>query len=80
MFPESTLRYSRIGVELLKSNLPEQALEVGRAAVEFNPKALSAWALILANNSAPLVERELAKEKILELDPFNDDIRALKLP
>lgn len=80
MYPESTLRYSRIGIELLKSNLPIQALEIGRAAVSFNPNALSAWALILANASAPLEERILAKEKILELDPYNEEIRALELP
>jgi hypothetical protein len=80
MYPESTLRYSRIGIELLKSNLPIQALEIGRAAVAFNPNALSAWALILANPSAPIEERKLAKEKILELDPYNEEIRALELP
>lgn len=80
MYPESTLRYSRIGIELLKSNLPNQALQIGRKAVAFNPNALSAWALILANPTATLEERKLAKEKILELDPYNEEIRGLKLP
>jgi hypothetical protein len=80
MYPESTLRYSRIGIELLKSNLPNQALQIGRKAVAFNPNALSAWALILANPTATLEERKIAKEKILELDPFNEEIRRLKLP
>jgi tetratricopeptide (TPR) repeat protein len=80
MYPESVLRYSRIGVKLLESDLPDQALEVGRAAVKFNPDAISAWALILANNSAPMEERKNAQKEILRLDPFNDEIRRIEFP
>lgn len=76
-FPESTLRYSRIGVELIKSELWDQALIVGRSAVKFNPNSVSAWALILANVKAPLEERIEAKNEILRLDPYNEEIRNL---
>jgi hypothetical protein len=79
-YPESVLRYSRIGVKLLESGLPNQALEVGRAAVKFNPNAVSAWALILANGSAPIEERKKAQQEILRLDPFNDEIRSIEFP
>lgn len=79
-YPESVLRYSRIGVKLLESGLPNQALEVGRAAVKFNPNAVSAWALILANGSAPIEERKKAQQEILRLDPFNNEIRSIKFP
>ena len=79
-YPESVLRYSRIGVKLLESGLPNQALEVGRAAVKFNPNAVSAWALILANSTAPIEERKKAQQEILRLDPFNDEIRSIKFP
>jgi O-antigen ligase len=79
-YPESVLRYSRIGVKLLESGLPDQALEVGRAAVKFNPNAVSAWALILANGSAPIEERKKAQQEILRLDPFNDEIRSIEFP
>jgi len=80
MYPEAVLRYSQIGVKLLESGLPDQALEVGRAAVKFNPNAVSAWALILANKSAPLEERKNAQKEILRLDPFNDEIRRIEFP
>jgi tetratricopeptide (TPR) repeat protein len=78
-YPESSLRYSRIGAELLKSGLPEQALEVGRSAVEFNPNSVQAWVLILANNSATLGERIRAKQEILRLDPFNIEVQKIVL-
>ena len=79
-FPESSIRYARIGRVLLESNLLPQALELGRAAVKFNPNAPSAWALILLNNSAPLEERVKAKQEVLRLDPFNMEIRGIQFP
>lgn len=79
-YPESSIRYSRIGVKLLESKLPEQALEVGRAAVKFNPNAISSWALILANSNAPFSERLIAKQEILRLDPYNSEIRKFEIP
>lgn len=79
-YPEANLRYSRIGIKLLESGLPDQALEVGRAAVKFNPNAITAWALILANSTAPIDERKKAQQEILRLDPFNDEIRKIEFP
>jgi hypothetical protein len=76
-YPESSIRYTRIGQELIKSNLPGPALELARAAVEFNPNAISAWALILVNNTATLEERIKAKNEILRLDPFNKEVKSL---
>jgi hypothetical protein len=74
-YPESSIRYARIGQELINSNLLDPALLIGRAAVKFNPNAPSAWGLILINNSAPIEERIQAREEIVRLDPFNKDIR-----
>jgi hypothetical protein len=79
-YPESTIRYSRIGQEFIKSNLAEQALEIGRAAAKFNPNAPSAWGLILVNNLAPREERLFAQKELLRLDPHNDEIRNLQIP
>lgn len=79
-FPESSIRYARIGQELIKSNLLPQALELGRSAVEFNPNAPSAWGLILINNYASIDERIKAKNEILRLDPFNKEIRDVNFP
>ncbi len=75
MYPESTLRYSRLGSAMLESNLPVQALEIGRAAIDFNPNAVSGWALILANQSAPIDERKKAAKKIIDLDPYNKIVK-----
>jgi hypothetical protein len=79
-FPESTVRYARIGQEFINSNLGPQALELGRAAVQFNPNALSAWSLLLINNSTPRPERVKAQAEMIRLDPFNNDIKNLNIP
>ncbi len=78
-YPESSLRYQRIGTKLLESNLGKESLEVGRAAVRFNPNSISAWALILANSTAPIDERKNALNQILRLDPYNTEIRKLEV-
>jgi O-antigen ligase len=74
-YPESTVRYSLIGQELLKSGLNIQALDVARSGVQFNPYSAGLWALILVNPSASLEERNIAKIKIIELDPLNKEVR-----
>ena len=73
-FPESTVRYSLIGQELLNSGLTVQSLEIARSGVKFNPNSAGLWALILVNSSASKEERINAKNKILELDPLNKDV------
>jgi hypothetical protein len=77
-YPESSLRYQRIGTKLLESNLGAQALEVGRAAVKFNPNSIAAWGLILANSTAPISERKFALEQLLRLDPYDKKIREIE--
>ena len=79
-FPESVLRYSVITRELLNSQLPQQALEVARSAVKFNPNSPNLWSLILINPSAPIEERQKAKSQILKLDPLNKEVVNYKLP
>jgi hypothetical protein len=74
-YPESVIRYSRIGTTLLTSGLYPQSLDVARSAVKFNPNAISAWILILLNESAPISERQKAKNEILRLDPFNKEVK-----
>ncbi len=58
----------------MRSNLTDQALDIAFSAVEFNPNSAAAWALILVNPSASQEDRVTAKERILELDPFNKDV------
>jgi hypothetical protein len=79
MYPESSVKYNLFTQELLKSNLPQQALEMGRAAIKFNPNAVSAWALIFVNPQAPISERLKARSEIIRLDPFNTEVYKYKL-
>ena len=74
-YPESTVRYSLIGRELLNSGLTQQSLDLARAGVKFNPDSAVLCALILVNSNAQKSERLEAKEKILELDPLNLEVQ-----
>lgn len=73
-YPESSLRYQRIGTKLLQSNLGKEALDIGRAATKFNPNSISAWGLILANSTAPTSERRYALAQLKRLDPYDKKI------
>jgi len=79
-YPESTLRYSRIGDAFISANLAPQALEIGRAAARFNPNAPSAWGLILINNLAPRDERLRAQAELIRLDPTNTQVKDFVVP
>jgi O-antigen ligase len=74
-YPESTVRYSLIGRELLNSGLTQQSLELARSGTKFNPNSAGLWALILANPNAQKSERLEAKVRILELDPLNVEVQ-----
>ena len=75
-FPESTVRYNLIGRELFDSGLTQQSLEIARSGIKFNPYTPALWALILVNPNATIEERFEAKNKILEFDPLNKNVRA----
>ena len=79
MYPESTVRYSRIVVELYRSNLIDQSLDLARSSVKFNPRSVSGWYMIAINEKAPLDERREARKKVIALDPFNKEVVNIKL-
>ena len=70
-FPESIVRYNRLGADLFESGLYDLSLEIGRSAVKFNPNSYQTWILILVNPSATVQERLIAKEQLMNIDPYN---------
>lgn len=78
MYPESSVRYSQVGSQLLKSNLPVQALVVARSAIRFNPNAITSWALLYSNPNATEIEKKQALAELIRLDPNNQNLRKLK--
>jgi O-antigen ligase len=78
LYPRSEARNNLVGLELLKSNLLPQSLEVAKRATQWNPNAVSGWGLIVANPIATNEEREFARLQILRLDPLNKEAKKLK--
>jgi len=77
-YPRSSVKFNLVGQTYIRSNLPTEALEVGRAAVRFNPNAASGWGLILVNPLATVEEKKEAKAQILRLDPLNKEVYQFK--
>jgi hypothetical protein len=73
-YPKSVSRYSTVTRGLLSSGLNSQALALARSAVKFNPNSPALWALIMVNPLAAESERLNAKQKMLSLDPLNQDV------
>ena len=78
-YPQSVTKYSQASRALLESGLPTQSLFLAKKAVQFNPQSVSLWALILVNTSASIQERIDAKNKILELDPLNNEVKNFEI-
>jgi hypothetical protein len=77
-YPESVVRYNRLGAGLYESRLYDLSLDIGRSAVKFNPNSYLTWILILVNPNATYEERLEAKEKLIKIDPYNQVIRDYK--
>jgi O-antigen ligase len=74
-YPQSVTKYSQASRALLESGLPVPSLYLAQKGVEFNPNSSSLWALILINKNASIADRQNAKSRILELDPFNNEVK-----
>jgi O-antigen ligase len=78
-YPESVVRYNRLGADLYSAGLYDLSLEIGRNAVEFNPNSYLTWILILVNPNAPIQERQIAKDELVRIAPQNIDIQNYSL-
>jgi O-antigen ligase len=77
-YPESVVRYNRIGADLYSAGLYDLSLEVGRNAIKFNSSSYQTWILILVNPNATQEERITAKENLIKIDPNNLSIKNYK--
>jgi len=70
-YPESVVRYNRLGADLYNAGLYDLSLQIARDAVKFNPNSYQTWILVLLNPRAPISERQLAKSELMKIDPHN---------
>lgn len=61
----------------MQNQLEAQGLDLAREGAKTFPRSTSIWRLIFQNKSASIEEREAALEKMIELDPRNEELRRL---
>jgi O-antigen ligase len=61
----------------MQNQLETQGLELAREGVKTFPRSTSIWRLIFQNKSASIEERKAALEKMIELDPRNEELKRL---
>ena len=69
-WPINSDRISTIGGVLRLNGYPNEAIEVLRKGIEFNPNHFETWRELSLCKSISESERKLAEEKMKELDPF----------
>ena len=77
MSPESSNLYTSATQIFEQSNLPDLAYKYGKLNTEFNPNHFDAWRLLYALKNSTPEDRKLAKEKMIELDPLNEEWKKL---
>lgn len=69
-FPKNTEYYVVAGIAYANSGFDNIALETALEAVKFNERDFDSWKLIFENPNSSSLQKELAKTKLLTLDPF----------
>ena len=69
-WPINSDRISTIGGVLRLNGYPNEAIEVLRKGIEFNPNHFETWRELSLCKSISESERKIAEEKMKELDPF----------
>lgn len=77
MSPASSNLYTSATQIFEQSNLPDLAYKYGKLNTEFNPNHFDAWRLLYSLKNSTPEDRKLAKEKMIELDPLNDEWKKL---
>jgi O-antigen ligase len=73
-FPQN-VRYSVTAAELfLNESLYEESLKMARNVMKLNPLDYNGWRFLYLNPTTDSIEKDLAKAKMKELDPFNNTL------
>ncbi len=75
--PSNSFKYAQAIQIFENNNLPEQAHQLALKAAFFNPRSFEAWQLLYSLRNSSTSEREKALQKMIELDPLNDSLKAL---
>ena len=62
---------------LINSQLNDLAYKYAKAGVEFNPQAHDAWRMLYYTPTVSTEDKALAKAKLIELDPLNEEWKKL---
>lgn len=77
MSPSSSNLYMNATSIFEQNSLPALAYKYGKLNVEYNPQNFDAWRMLYALKNSTPEDRKLAKEKMIELDPLNDEWKKL---
>ena len=77
MTPTDTLRLLQAVQILDQGGAVDAAHKYAKRAVDFNPENFDAWKILYSVKNATSDERMLAKKKMIELDPLNQELKKL---
>jgi hypothetical protein len=77
MNPGSSNLYTSATQIFEQSSLPDMAYKYGKLNTEYNPNYFDAWRLLYSLKNSTPEDRKLAKKKMIELDPLNDEWKKL---
>jgi len=77
-WPQDEIRYSNAMYSFLTSGLEGQAVPLIQQGLQMFPRSSVLWNYLYQNPKTPVEQRNLAREKLLELDPLNPAVIELK--
>lgn len=77
-WPQDEIRYSNAMLSFLKSGLESQAVPLTLRGTQLFPRSSVLWNYVYQNPKTPVEQRNIAWEKLRELDPLNPAVLALK--
>jgi len=77
-WPQDEIRFSSGVYAFLKSNLPKEALTLTQEGLRLFPRSSVLWNYLYQNPVTPAAQKNLAREKLFELDPLNPAVIELK--